>query len=62
MNDPLLVRGFEGFCDLFRDGQRFVEWNRAARDPQRQILAFNEFHHERGDATAFLEAVDGRNV
>ena len=32
MNDPLLVRGFEGFGDLPGDGQRFIERDRAAGD------------------------------
>jgi len=32
MNDPLLVRGFEGFGDLARDRERFVERNRTTRD------------------------------
>ena len=31
MDDPLLVRGFEGFGDLLRDRQRFVERDGAAR-------------------------------
>jgi len=33
MNDPLLVRRFEGVRDLFCDRQRLGEWNRAASDP-----------------------------
>ena len=28
----------------------------------RQVLAFNEFHHERSDACAFFEAIDARDV
>ena len=52
MDDPLLVRGFERLGDLLRDRQRLVERDRAARDPLRQILALDEFHHERGDAVA----------
>jgi hypothetical protein len=28
----------------------------------RQILALNEFHHERSDACAFFKAIDARNV
>ena len=34
----------------------------AARDALRQILAFDEFHHERGHAPAFFEAVDRGDV
>ena len=62
MDDPLLVRRFEGFCDLFRDRQRFVDWDRAASDALRQIVAFDQFHDEGGHALAFFEPVDTRDV
>ena len=62
MNDPLLVRRFEGIGDLFRDRQRFVERNRPARDPLREILAFDELEHERGNAVRLLEPVDVGDV
>ena len=62
MDDPLLVRRFERLGDLLRDGQRFVERDRAARDPLRQIVALDQFHHEGGHAPAFFEAVDGGDV
>ena len=62
VNDALLVRGFERLGDLLRDGQRFVERNRAARDALREIVALDELHHERGDAAAFFEAVDRGDV
>ena len=61
MDDALLVRGFERVGDLLRDRQRFVERDRAARDPLRQILALDQFHHERACTPAdFFEAVDAR--
>ena len=47
MNDPLLVRGFERVRDLLRDRQGFVDRDRAARDPLREVLALDELHHER---------------
>ena len=47
MDDPLLVRRFERLGDLPRDRQRLVDRDRAARDPLREILALDEFHHER---------------
>jgi hypothetical protein len=62
MHDPLLVRRFQRFRDLLREGQGFVEGNRATRNALREIVALDEFHHERGDATAFFEAVDRRDV
>ena len=46
----------------FRDRQRLVERNRAARDALRQILALDEFHDEGADAAGFFEAVDVRDV
>ena len=58
MDDVLLMRGFERLRDLLRDRQRLVEWNRATRDALRQILAFDEFHHQR----AIFEAMDLRDV
>jgi hypothetical protein len=39
MDDRLLVRGFECLGDLLRDGQRVAHWNRALRNPLRQIVA-----------------------
>ena len=37
-----------------RDGQRFIERDRAACDALRQILPLDEFHHEGGDAARLL--------
>ena len=62
VDDPLLVRGFERLRDLLRDGQGFVERHGSARDALRQIVAFDEFHHEGGHAPAFFEAVDRGDV
>ena len=62
MHDALLVRGLERVGDLLGDRQRLVEWNRAAPNPLREILAVDEFHHERRDVPALLESVDARNV
>ena len=62
MNDALLVRRFERLRDLLGDGQRLIERNGAARDALRQILAFDEFHHQRGHVAAIFNAVDGGDV
>ena len=62
MDDPLLVRGFERLRDLPRDRQRLVERDRSTRDPLRQIVAVDQFHHERLDAVGVLQPVDGRDV
>ena len=62
MNDPLFVRGFEGFGDLLGDGQRLIDGNRAARDALGQILALDEFHHEGVHARRFLDGIDRGDV
>ena len=62
MDDALLVRGFERVRDLFRNGQRLVKRNRAARDALREIVALNEFHDERGNARTFFKPVDGGDM
>ena len=33
-----------------------------ARDPLRQVVAFDQLHHERADAIRFFETVDGGDV
>ena len=62
MNDPLLVRRFEGFGDLLRDRQRLVDRNRPARNALRHVLTLDEFHHQRTDTVGFFETVDLRDV
>jgi hypothetical protein len=62
MDDALLVRGFKSVRDLFRDRQCLVERDRSASNALGQIVALDEFHHQRRDAFALFQAVDGRNV
>jgi hypothetical protein len=62
VHDPLLVRDFKGLCDLPRDRESFVEWQRTARDPLRQILAGHQLHHESVDSLGVFEPVNLRNV
>ena len=62
VDDPLVVRRFKRLGDLFGDGQGFVDRDRSTGDPLREILALDELHHERGDATAFFEAVNAADV
>ena len=62
MDDALLVRRFERIGDLPRDRQRFVERDGAARDALRQILAFDELHHERARAARSFQPVNRGDV
>ena len=62
MNDAVFVRGFERLGNLLRDRQRFVEGNRTLRNALRQVIALDQLHHERGNALALFEAVDGGDV
>ena len=62
VNDPLLVRGFEGLGDLPRHRQGLVERHRAAGDALRQIVTVDELDHQGGDAAALFETVDAGDV
>ena len=62
MDDALLVRGFKRFRDLFRDRQRFVDRDRPARNALRQIVALDQFHHQRANTAGFFEAVNVRDI
>ena len=56
------MRRFEGLGNLLRDGQGFTERDRARRDALRQVVALDQFHHDRTHAATFFEAVDVRDV
>ena len=62
MDDSLPVRGFERLGDLHGDGQCFIERYRAPRDTLGQILALDQFHHERGRGAGSLQSIDGGDV
>jgi hypothetical protein len=69
MNDAGLVRGFDRFGNLPRQGQRLVERDRTARDARAEILALDQFHHQRAGAgrrgarrRGVLEPVDAGDV
>ncbi len=63
MDDPLPVRGFERLRDLPGDRQRLSEWHWRTRDPPRQIIAVDQFHHDRPSArSGVLQAVDLRDA
>ena len=57
-----LVRRFEPLRDLLRNRQRLGEGDRSTRDSLRQILALDEFHHQRTDTVRFFETVDVGDV
>ena len=62
MDDPLLVRRLQCLGDLPGNRQRLVERDRPARDALRQIVPFDQLHHQRRDAATLFEAVDPGDV
>ena len=74
MNNPLVVRGFEGLSDLTRDGHRLVDRQRPTCDPIRERRPVDQLQHERLPAAqrcpcrpstlvgALFDAVDGGDV
>jgi hypothetical protein len=62
MNDALLVCRFQRLGDLLRDRQRFVERDRTTHEALRQVVALDQFHHQRDPVHALLEAEDLRDV
>jgi hypothetical protein len=61
VDDALLMRGFEGVGDLLGDRQHPVDRDRSARDPLRQVLAFDELHDQRANAVGlFLSTAELR--
>jgi hypothetical protein len=62
VDDAVLMRRLQRLRDLLRDRQRLIERDRTARNALRQIVPFDQFHHERGAAAALFEAVDARDV
>jgi len=53
---------FDGFNDLPRDRQRFVERKRAPRDAVRQRRPLDELEHQRMCASTFFESVNRSDV
>ena len=58
MDDPLLMRGFEGLRNLPGDDERLIDWNRSACDQLVEALAVDEFKLEELRAVGFFETVD----
>ena len=46
----------------FAIGKRFIDRDDALRDPLREIVTLDEFHHERTYTARLFEAVDVRDV
>ena len=62
MDDPGLVRRFQRVSDLLRDRQRLGERYRSPRNHHRQIVAFDQLHHECAHTTRVFEPVNVRDV
>ena len=57
MDDALLVRRFEGLCDLPRDRQGVTDGQWSASDEIRQRVSLDQFQDEPRQAVNDLEAV-----
>ena len=62
VDDALLVRRFQGFGDLPRDRQRFIQWNRSSGDALGKRGPIDQLDDERGCAIALLQTVNLRDV
>ena len=62
MNDPLLMCRFQGFGDLFGDGQRLLNRDRPLLDALCQRRAFDELEDQRLLAFGFFQPVDVADV
>jgi hypothetical protein len=62
MNDAFLVRFLQRFGNLFRNGQRFFNRNRAALAPLGQRFTGNQFHHEKVAAIDLFQSVNRSDV
>jgi len=58
VDDPVLVRRFEGFGDLPRDRQRFVEWHRSTTNAIGERRPIDQLEDERAGIADALEATD----
>ena len=58
MDDPLLTGCFEGFRDLFGDGQSLLDRHGTPRNPLGQRRPFHQLH----DDGVVLEVVDGSDI
>src|SRR5271165_3836501 len=62
MDDAAFVGVFEGFADLFGDGEGFGDGDGAGFDTVRKGGAFDQFHNQGVRGAGIFEAVDGGNV
>ncbi len=62
MDDALLVRRFQGFSDLFGDGESFVEGDRPLFDAISQRWPLNQFENQCLDALRLFQPVDASDV
>ena len=54
----MLVRGFQRFSNLLRDGQRLIHRNGTLSDAVGERRPFDQFHHQRNRARALFETVN----
>src|SRR5215475_7688889 len=57
MDDPTLMCGGEGVCNLFHHFNSFVYRQRAVLEPVAERFAFDQLHHDAAAAAELLETV-----
>ena len=62
VNNPSLVRCFQGFRDLSGNWQRFIDWDRSFPDSIRQRRPFDQFEYEDVHPVRLLEPMNGTDV
>ena len=62
MNDALLMGRFEGFGDLLRDGEGFLNRDGTLLDAIRQRRPLDQLQDQRLDALGLLQPVDAPDV
>ncbi len=62
MHDALAVRVVEGGCNLNRDRDDLIEWDRASRETVSQRLTLDVLHDEKVDSGVMTDVGHGADV
>jgi hypothetical protein len=62
VNDTLGASGIQPICNLNRQLQHFLQWQRLFFDPVLEGVALHQFHGDEGLAVVLADLVDGADV